>query len=118
MVPEAQSRFPVIIQRKWILRALLCAITLAAYSNSFELELASDAHVIVAIDTRIREASFENFSLILTTDYWWPNPADTLYRPVTTLSYLFNYAILGNRTNPAGYHWLNFLLHAIDVCLV
>ena len=41
-----------------------------------------------------------------------------LYRPLTTLSYLFNYAVLGNGTHPAGYHLLNLLLQAIDVALV
>ena len=29
-----------------------------------------------------------------------------------------NYAILGNGTNPAGYHWVNLVLHAVNVSLV
>ena len=36
----------------------------------------------------------------------------------TTLSYLFNYAVLGNGGHPTGYHWINFLLHAANVLLV
>jgi hypothetical protein len=41
-----------------------------------------------------------------------------LYRPLTTFSYLFNYSVLGNGTNPSGYHWLNFGLHAVNMGLV
>jgi len=40
-----------------------------------------------------------------------------LYRPIATLSLLFNYA-LPVRPEPAGYHAINFLLHAGNVCLV
>jgi hypothetical protein len=41
-----------------------------------------------------------------------------MYRPVTTLSYLFNSAILGNSNHPAGYHWVNFFLHGVNVLFV
>ena len=37
---------------------------------------------------------------------------------VTTLTYLFNYAVLGNAHNPTGYHWINLLLHWINASLV
>jgi hypothetical protein len=43
---------------------------------------------------------------------------ERLYRPVTTISYLFNYAILGNRDHPEGYHWINLALHLVNVLLV
>jgi len=67
---------------------------------------------------RASEVTEENIKLILTRNYWWPKTGDGLYRPVTTLSLLFNNAVLGNGTNPAGYHAVNFLLHAINVWLV
>jgi len=41
-----------------------------------------------------------------------------LYRPLTTLSYLFNYSVLGNRDNATGYHWVNFLIHWMNAALV
>src|SRR5262249_10204542 len=41
-----------------------------------------------------------------------------LYRPVTTLSYLFNYAILGNADRPLGYHVVNLALHIANVLLL
>jgi protein O-mannosyl-transferase len=50
--------------------------------------------------------------------YWWPYGESGLFRPLTTLSYLFNYAVLGNGEHPAGYHWVNLLLHAVNVFLV
>ncbi len=93
-------------------------LALAAYAGSFGLGLAQDSKVIVAQDSRIREVTAENIKLILTRNYWWPKTGDGLYRPVTTLSLLFNSAVLGNGTNPAGYHAVNFLLHAINVWLV
>ena len=43
---------------------------------------------------------------------------DRLYRPVTTLSFLFNYAILGNGEKPAGYHFVNLLLHLGNALLL
>ena len=44
--------------------------------------------------------------------------ASGLYRPITTLSFLFNYSVLGNGTDPSGYHWVNLLLHFLNVLLV
>ncbi len=49
--------------------------------------------------------------------YWATNFAG-LYRPFTTLSFLFNYAILGNGDAPTGYHWVNFGIHAVNIALV
>jgi tetratricopeptide (TPR) repeat protein len=93
-------------------------VALAAYCNVFGLGLAQDAKAIVTGDPRIREVSAANLALIAGRNYWWPKAGDGLYRPVTTASYLFNYGVLGNGTNPAGYHAVNFLLHAGNALLV
>lgn len=98
--------------------ALLSAITLAAFSNSFATGFVFDSKQILLQDPRIRQATAENLGLIFQHTYWWPYGEAGLYRPFTTLSYLWNYAILGNRENPAGYHWVNFLLHTANVWLV
>ncbi|HTS62751.1 MAG TPA: hypothetical protein VMH28_12055 [Candidatus Acidoferrales bacterium] len=116
--PEAQKPAISILERKWIPTLLLCGIALAAYANSFGLDLATDAKVIVGANERIRAFTWDNLRLVFTSDYWWPNPIDVLYRPITILSYLVNYSVLGNRTDAAGYHVLNVLLHAINVLLV
>ncbi len=92
-------------------------IVLLAWSNSFGLGFARDGGEVTS-DLRIQAATAENVNLILGKHYWWPNPADRLYRPVTTLSYWLNYSALGGGTNPAGYHVLNVLLHLVNVWLV
>ena len=79
---------------------------------------ALDAPIVIAKDSRIRAASAENLGLILHQDYWWPSFVSGLYRPVTTASFLLNYAVLGNGENATGYHWVNFLLHLGNVWLV
>lgn len=106
------------VRNPWTVRAALFAIVLAAYSDSFGLGLAQDSFAIITGDTRIREVTLENLKLILAKDYWWPKAADWLYRPVTTASFLMNYAAFGNGANPAGYHCINFLLHLLNVWLV
>ncbi len=98
--------------------AALCVLTLAAYSNSFSSGFVFDNRGLLLEDPRIREASAENLGLIFQHNYWWPYGESSVYRPVATLSYLLNYAVLGNGQEPAGYHWINLLLHLGNVLLV
>jgi protein O-mannosyl-transferase len=104
--------------RQLFVLAALCLLTLAAYSNSFNAGFVFDNKILLLEDARIREASAENLGLILQHSYWWPYGESGLYRPFGTLSYLFNYAVLGNGDHPAGYHWINLLLHLGNVLLV
>ena len=90
---------------------------LLAYSNSWLAGFALDNRALILGDPRLRSASAENLGLILSHTYWWPYAETGLYRPLTTLSYLFNYAVLGNGAQPAGYHAINLLLHALNVLL-
>src|ERR1022692_2286921 len=92
----------------------LCLITLLGFSNSFAIGFAKDNQVLLLGDPRIQKVSAENISLILRHTYWWPNGEAGIYRPFTTLSWLFNYAILGEGANPAGYHWFNLFLHTAN----
>ena len=69
-------------------------------------------------DSRIRAATAENLHLILTKEYWYNRVTTGLYRPLTTFSYLLNYAVFGDGPDPAGYHWVNFALHAVNIALV
>jgi tetratricopeptide (TPR) repeat protein len=95
----------------------LCGVTALAYSNSFQAGFALDNKTLLLHDERIREATPRNLALIFQHTYWWPYGESGLYRPVTTLSYLFNYATLGNGDRPAGYHWINLALHLGNVLL-
>lgn len=108
--------------RTWLKHALaaaaLCVVTLVAYSNSFHAGFVIDNRYLILEDPRIRAATPENIDSIFQHSYWWPTSEVDLYRPVTTLSYLFNYAALDNADRPEGYHWINFLLHFVNVLLV
>jgi hypothetical protein len=104
--------------RAWLAASVLTIIALLAWRNSVESGFVFDNKTLLLEDTRIQKATPENIALILHHTYWWPNEESGLYRPVTTLSYLLNYAILGNADRPAGYHWINLLLHIGNVLLV
>ncbi len=77
-----------------------------------------DNAAVIGEDPRIREATAENFHAVLTERYWYVNHTAGLYRPLTTSSYLLNYAVLGNGTRPAGYHAVNLALHEANAALV
>ena len=97
--------------------AAIIAFTFLAYSNSLNALFLFDNAPAILKDTRIHSVTAEHLHRILAETYWEGSP-DILYRPLTTLSYLFNYAVLGNATNPAGYHWFNLILHAANIALV
>jgi Flp pilus assembly protein TadD len=94
----------------------LCALTVLAFTNSFQSGFILDNRGLL-LDPRIREATSENIALIFRHTYWWPTGEAGLYRPFTTLTYLFNYAVLGDRDQPAGYHAINLILHLGNVLL-
>jgi tetratricopeptide (TPR) repeat protein len=98
--------------------AALWLLSLAAYSNSFSAGLIYDNTPIVLHDPRVHAVTGENLRLILTNEYWYPSNGNGLYRPLATLSYLFNYAMLGNGGSPAGYHVVNWLIHSVNASLV
>jgi len=98
--------------------AALWVAALAAYSNSFRAELVFDSQRAILADTRIQAATAQNLHEIWKEDYWAGTGSSALYRPFSTLTYLFNYAILGDGPQPAGYHWVNLAIHAANVALV
>jgi tetratricopeptide (TPR) repeat protein len=100
-----------------LLLALILVTGLAAYFNSFGTELALEARTLLPNDSRIR--SFDQITEIFDKNYGYPLITnDGLYRPLTTLSFLFNHTILRNGTNPIGYHAVNWALHALNTCMV
>jgi tetratricopeptide (TPR) repeat protein len=113
----AAPAWPALRPHVWRVLALW-AVALLAYSNSFRAGMTLDNATVILQDTRIQAATRQNVGLIFTEEYWYGNASTNLYRPLTTLSYLFNYAILGNGPNPAGYHCINFALHAANILLV
>jgi tetratricopeptide (TPR) repeat protein len=102
----------------WAIILTLGTIVLLTYANSFTTGFALDNKFIILEDPRLRAATKENVKAIFREDYWWPKAVSGLYRPLTTLSYLFNYSILGNGDRSTGYHWINFCLHWANAVLV
>jgi hypothetical protein len=104
-------------QRLVLFIAALWLLVLAAYSNSFQAGLIYDSTPILLKDPRLHTVTGQNLGLILTKEYWYPPTGNGLYRPLTTLSYLFNYAVLGNGSQPVGYHVVNYLIHGANATL-
>ncbi|MGO9012212.1 MAG: hypothetical protein ACLQPN_19115 [Bryobacteraceae bacterium] len=107
---------------KWRLHVLpmllLWLVALIAYSNSFENGLIFDSNSAIVQDSRVWSATSGNLKALVTQGYWYANKTNGLYRPLTKISYLFNYAVLGSGSNPASYHSVNLALHAANMLLV
>src|ERR1700733_4029994 len=97
--------------------AALFVVTLCAYSNSFRSGFPLDNDPLILQDSRVHAVTSENISQIVNRPAWIMPPEKGLYRPLTTLTYLFNYAALGNADQPFGYHFINFLIHFANVLL-
>jgi len=106
------------VKRRLAAAVGLAVLATAPYANSFRTGFPLDNRALILEDMRVHEATRANVDLILHHTYWWPIGESGLYRPATTLSYLFNYAILGNADRPFGYHAVNLLLHIVNVLLV
>ncbi len=117
MSPAPSPAPAISVKHSWRIAAL-AILCLAAYSNSFRSGFVLDNRALILDDARVHSVNGPNISRILTGDYWPDQIAAGLYRPVTTFTYLLNYAVFGNGDQPAGYHWINLLLHAINASLV
>lgn len=98
-------------QTRFLVAAGLAALALLVYSNSFLDGFSLDSSFILLRDPRITSETIPHLQLIFTKDYWFPNFNSGLFRPVTTFTFLLNYAVLGNGNSPLGYHAVNLLLH-------
>jgi protein O-mannosyl-transferase len=115
---KQRAAAPASRPRHWVALAAIFVLTLLAYSNSFQSGFVLDNKPLILGDARVHAATAENVGRLFEHSYWWPTGEAGIHRPFTKLSFLFNYAILGNRDQPAGYHAVNFLLHFANVLLV
>ena len=98
--------------------AALTLLTILAFGNSFDSGFVLDNRGLLLNDPRLREATAANLRLIWQHTYWWPTGEGGVYRPFSTLTYLFSYAVLGNSDRPGGYHAVNFLLHLANALMI
>jgi tetratricopeptide (TPR) repeat protein len=89
----------------------VAAVAGATYANSLQTGFALDSRAIILANPALRDTTWANVVTLFSHDYWHPMAVNGLYRPLTTLTYLFNYSVLGNADRPAGYHAVNLLLH-------
>ncbi len=107
------------LARHLVVISVLGAIVLFAFANTLHnTGFALDNKFIILEDPRLRDTKADNVRQIFVEDYWFPKAVSGLYRPLTTLSYLFNYSVLGNHDNATGYHWINFFIHWTNAVLV
>src|SRR5262245_33628212 len=102
-------------QRPWLAFVPIALLIGLAYSNSLQGELFYDNRPTILEDPRIRDVS--GADEIFGTTYWY-GKRSTLYRPLTTTSYLVNYALLGSGPAPFTYHLVNLLLHVATAALL
>jgi len=112
------NRDSEIFRKHALLLFALFALTLLAYANSFQTGFPLDNRFLILEDPRLTAPTPGNLNLIFTQDYCYPQVVCGVYRPVTTLTYLFNYAILGSRNHSASYHWVNLALHWLTIALM
>ncbi|MGE3174339.1 MAG: hypothetical protein AB7O97_17045 [Planctomycetota bacterium] len=101
---------------RWWDAALLLAV-LAAFATAFAAGSVLDAPTMLQ-DPRLSEWSAANLWAILTDDLGGEARQSGGFRPLTTLSYAVNHALLGNGEAPLGYVVVDVLLHVANVLLL
>lgn len=89
---------------------ILAAIT---YLNCLPNQFVYDDTSTITENQLIR--NWGNLKVLFTRDYF-KYSGELTYRPIVTLSYMIDYSLWD--TNPAGYHIVNVVLHAINVTLI
>ena len=103
----------------WAVIVALGALILLTFANTLHnTGFALDNKFILLEDPRLRDNKPENIQQIFQQDYWWPKAVSGLYRPLTTLSYMVNYTVFGDKDTATGYHVVNFLIHWVNAILV
>ena len=92
----------------WLWLAGILALTFVVYIPTLDNALTNWDDM--AYVTKNPLVTNPNFHAILTTDLLGN------YHPITIWSLVLNYKMSG--ANPAGYHWLNLILHLVNTALV
>jgi len=91
--------------------ALAAALSVVCYAGTVSNQFVFDDHDIIARNPLVTSDE-PHLGRIFTSHYWeHVTPAGNLYRPLTILTYWLSHAAGG--LDPAGYHVVNILLHAL-----
>ncbi len=93
--------------RSFLVFPLLLLLILLAYANSFAVGFQFDDLLSIVHNRRIQ--TLDTFSELS----YWANPNN---RPLGYFSFALNYSAGG--LNPAGYHWVNIVLHSLSSFMV
>ena len=104
--------------RGWWIPAVALVLIVLAYANSVKGEFVYDDSKQIVQNYLIQDGHY--FWSALTKDVWAfkgerQEPRSNYWRPVFVLWLMLNYRLFG--LEPAGWHWLNLILHA-GVCLL
>ncbi len=94
----------------WPLLLVLSAVTIGVYSVSFFNGFVWDDEFIIVKNPALRQVT-SVANLLLAPDVVRP-----YYRPLTRITYLFDYWLFG--MNPAAFHAVNVVIHLLNVLLL
>lgn len=89
-------------------------LTILCFYNSLAGDFVLDDAFTIVNHELIK--SLTTIPKLFTSNYWGDLYPTGLYRPLTSLTYAFNYAMAG--LNPWGYHLVNLLFHAFNSLII
>lgn len=90
---------------------LFFVLTFLIYGKTLSGDFVFDDRYVSSSSQTFR---LENFVNLITSPYW--SKESGLYRPITLLSYAFNYSLFGE--NPWSFHLINLIFYAWSVYLI
>jgi tetratricopeptide (TPR) repeat protein len=100
-----------------VLILLIVAASVAPYANAPQGYFIWDDINLIVLDYQIKSWKF--IGKVFTRDFFGFSDNSKkygYYRPLVTISYMLEWQLWGK--NPAGYHWINILLHSLNCLLV
>ena len=106
---QARSLLPTLSRANWLLGLFLVLVTIVAYQQAWHAGFIWDDDIYVT-QNRLLTAP-DGLRRI-----WFSLDSPSQYFPLVYTAFRLEYALWG--LNPAGYHWVNILLHAANALLV
>ena len=101
--------------KPYFLVLLLVLATVIAYANSLNVDFVYDDYAFVSKNEEIK--TFTPLGKFLFSAETFSQPASYhVYRPLATFTFALNYAL--NGLDPAGYHIVNLVFHAMNALLL